>query len=51
MPEIIRLSPLELRFLRSKHENNGSLDLFKMTVPPGGSMPVPHFHRDWDETI
>jgi quercetin dioxygenase-like cupin family protein len=51
MPEIIRLGPLELRFLRSKDETSGSLDLFEMTVPPGGRMPVPHFHRDWDETI
>jgi quercetin dioxygenase-like cupin family protein len=51
MPETIRIGPLELRFLQSKEETNGSLDLFEMTVPPEGQMPVPHYHRDWDETV
>jgi quercetin dioxygenase-like cupin family protein len=51
LPEIIRIGPLELRFLCSKHESNGSLDLFQMTVPPSGRMPVPHYHRNWDETV
>ncbi len=51
MPEIIRIGALELRFLRSKHDTNGSLDLFEMTVPPSGQMPVPHYHRNWDETV
>jgi quercetin dioxygenase-like cupin family protein len=51
MPEIIRIGTLELRFLLSKHDTNGSLDLFEMTVPPSGRMPVPHYHRDWEETV
>ena len=51
MPETIRVGPLELRFLRTKHDTGGSLDLFEMTVPPTGRMPVPHHHRDWDETV
>ena len=51
MPEVIRIGPLELRFLRSKHETGGSLDVFEMTVPPEGQMPVAHYHRDWDETV
>ena len=51
VPEIIRIGSLELRFLRSKHDTNGSLDLFEMTVPPSGRVPVPHYHRDWDETV
>lgn len=51
MPEVIRIGPLELRFLRSKHETSGSLDVFEMTVPPEGQMPVAHYHRDWDETV
>jgi hypothetical protein len=41
MPEIIRIGTMELRFLLSKHDTNGSLDLFEMTVPPSGPMPVP----------
>jgi hypothetical protein len=51
LPEIIRIGPLELRFLRSKHNTNGGLDVFEMTVLSGGRMPVPHYTRDWDETV
>src|SRR5271165_6069961 len=51
MPETIRIGSLVLRFLRDKHDTDGSLDLFEMDVPPEGSMPVPHYHRDWDETV
>jgi quercetin dioxygenase-like cupin family protein len=51
MTETIRVGGLELRFLRTRHDTNGSLDLFEMTVPPEGRMPVAHHHRDWDETI
>jgi quercetin dioxygenase-like cupin family protein len=51
MPETIRIGGLEIRFLRDKHDTQGSLDLFEMDVPPEGRMPVPHYHRDWDETV
>ena len=51
MPEDIRVGSLELRFLCSKHDTDGGLDMFEMTCPPDGRMPVPHYHRDWDETI
>ena len=51
MAEEIRIGAVILRFLRDKHATNGSLDLFEMTVPPEGEMPVPHYHRDWDETV
>ena len=50
MPEDIRVGPLELRFLRSKHDTAGGLDMFEMTCPPNANMPVPHYHRDWEET-
>jgi quercetin dioxygenase-like cupin family protein len=52
MPEIIRIgAALELRFLQSKDDTGGSLDLFEMTVQPNARMPVPHYHESWDETI
>ena len=51
MPETIRVGPLELSFLQSKQDTGGSLDMFEMLCPPGARMPVPHYHRDWDETI
>jgi len=50
MPELVKIGGLELRFLRDKHETHGSLDMFDMTVPPDGQMPVAHYHRDWDES-
>lgn len=51
MAEEIRIGPLTLRFLSDKHRTGGSLDLFEMSVPPNGEMPVAHYHRDWDETV
>jgi quercetin dioxygenase-like cupin family protein len=51
MSEVIRIGGLELRFLRSKEETGGSLDMFEMTVQPNARMPVPHYHETWDETI
>ena len=51
MTETIRIGPLELRFLLSRHDTGDSLDMFEMTVPPSGRMPVAHYHRDWDETV
>jgi quercetin dioxygenase-like cupin family protein len=51
MSETISLVGLELRFLRSKDDTDGSLDLFEMTVQPNARMPVPHYHDRWDETI
>jgi quercetin dioxygenase-like cupin family protein len=51
MPELIRVGSIELRFLRNKHETGGALDMFEMTVPPNARVPVPHYHRDWEETV
>ena len=51
MPEVIRVGGLELRFLRSKEDTGGSLDMFEMTAQPNARMPVPHYHETWDETI
>jgi quercetin dioxygenase-like cupin family protein len=51
MPEFIRIGPIELRFLKSKHETAGSLDMFEMSCQPKARMPVPHYHRDWDESV
>ena len=51
MPETIKIGGLELRFLQSKEETGGSLDVFEMTVLPNARMPIPHYHESWDETI
>ncbi|MBN8904661.1 MAG: FAD-dependent monooxygenase, partial [Rhodospirillales bacterium] len=49
--ETIEMGSLRLRFLRTKDQTKGSLDVFEMTVQPNGRMPVPHYHETWDETI
>jgi quercetin dioxygenase-like cupin family protein len=51
MLETISFSGLELRFLQSKESTGGSLDMFEMVLQPKARMPVPHHHRNWDETV
>ena len=49
--EVIDFGALKVKFLRSKEDTSGSLDLFEMTVMPDGRMPIPHHHESWDETV
>lgn len=51
MAEIIRIGGIEMRFLTSKHDTDGALDLFEVIVPANARVPVPHYHRDWEETV
>ncbi|MCB8880266.1 cupin domain-containing protein [Acidisoma cellulosilytica] len=51
MVEIIHIGAMELRFLHSKHDTGGMLDMFEMVLHPNAAMPVAHSHRDWEETI
>ena len=51
MIETVKMASMELRFLHPPEETNGSLTMFEMHLLPEGRMPVPHHHRDWEETI
>ena len=51
MAEIINVGAMQLRFLRTKDDTGGALDLFEVIIPPNSRMPVPHYHRDWEETV
>ena len=51
MSELISMGSLELKFLHSKEDTGGSLDMFEMTLQPNARMPVPHYHESWDEII
>jgi len=51
MPQTINLGSLQLKFLQSKEDTAGSLDMFEMTLQPNARMPIPHYHDRWDETI
>ena len=47
----IHVGNLSITFLKSRHETDGALDLFELTVPPLAYMTIPHLHRDYDETV
>ena len=51
MSELIHIGSLQLKFLHSKDDTGGSLDMFEMTLQPNARMPVPHHHESWDETV
>ena len=51
MAELIKVGAMQLRFLRTKYDTSGALDMFEVMIPPNSRMPVPHHHRDWEETV
>jgi quercetin dioxygenase-like cupin family protein len=51
MAELIKDGAMQLRFLRTKYDTSGALDMFEVVIPPNSRMPVPHHHRGREETI
>ena len=51
MSESIDMGTLQLRFLHTKDDTGGGLDMFEMTLQPNARMPVPHYHESWDEIV
>jgi quercetin dioxygenase-like cupin family protein len=51
MHRTIRVGEMSVTFLKTRHETDGVLDLFELTVPPFARLPLPHIHRKYDETI
>ena len=51
MPGLIKVGAMQLRFLRTKYDTSGELDMFDVAIPPNSRMPVTHHHRDWEEAI
>jgi len=49
--EFIRVGQIGIRFLLKAADTNGSVAIFEFTVPAGAKVPVPHFHKAYDETI
>ena len=49
--ETIQVGQLRIRFLLESPDTNGALAMFEFTVPPAARMPLPHFHKHYDETI
>ena len=49
--DIIRVGQIGIRFLLEAADTNGSVAMFEFTVPVGAKVPVPHYHKAYDETI
>jgi quercetin dioxygenase-like cupin family protein len=49
--EIIRVGQIGIRFLVEAADTNGSVAILEFTVPVGAKVPVPHYHKAYDETI
>jgi quercetin dioxygenase-like cupin family protein len=49
--EIIHLGQIGVRFLLESADTNGSAAMFEFTVPPGAKVPLPHYHKAYDETV
>ena len=49
--EIIHVGQIGIRFLLESADTNGAVAMFEFTVPVGAKVPVPHYHKAYDETI
>jgi quercetin dioxygenase-like cupin family protein len=51
MHKTILVGEMSVTFLKTRHETGGVFDLFELTIPPFARQTLPHFHREYDETI
>jgi len=51
MHDTIRVGELSVTFLKTRHESGGAFELFELTIPAFARVPLPHLHRQYDETI
>jgi hypothetical protein len=49
--QIIHAGQILVRFLIESADSNGAVALFEFTVPARTKVPVPHYHKQFDETI
>jgi quercetin dioxygenase-like cupin family protein len=49
--EIIRVGQIGIRFLLEAADTGGSVAMLEFTVPVGAKVPLPHYHKEYDETI
>lgn len=47
----IKIGQLEINFLLESAQTNGMISMFEFNIPPNAKVPVPHYHKDFDETI
>jgi quercetin dioxygenase-like cupin family protein len=49
--EVIRVGPIEVRFLLEASQTAGNQTMFEFRVPSRARVPVPHSHTAFDETL
>jgi quercetin dioxygenase-like cupin family protein len=49
--ELIQVGQIGVKFLLESADTNGAVAMFEFTVPAGAKVPVPHYHKQYDETI
>jgi len=49
--EIIQVGQIAINFLLESADTNGALAMFEFMVPVGARVPLPHYHKHYDETI
>jgi quercetin dioxygenase-like cupin family protein len=49
--EVIRIGQVVVKFILESSDTNGAMAVFEFSVPAGARVPIPHSHRDFDETI
>ena len=49
--DVIQVGQIGIRFLLESADTNGAVAMFEFTVPVGAKVPVPHYHKAYDETI
>ena len=49
--ELIRLGQVTVRFLLEGKDTNKQMAMFEFMVPAGAKVPVPHYHKAYDETV
>jgi len=49
--EVISFNGMEVRFYLDENDTKGALTMFECLVSPSARVPVPHYHKDFDETI
>src|SRR6185312_16974835 len=49
--ETIQVGPMQVKFLVTADDSNGSAAMFEMVTPSDAKLPTPHSHDAYEETI
>lgn len=49
--EIINMGQITVSYLLQGKDTNNSMEMFEFCIQPGAKVPVPHYHKDYDEIV